>query len=378
MLRRLRSRTSPAVLWGLGMFGVARLATLFVAWIAMAARPDRGLTEILTEWDGNWNEIATTGLYQPFAQEDPASILRWRTSAFFPVLPLVTRGIHEVSGVGVHVLGPLVSMFFGAVAFALLGSYLFERVGRDVALGAMALMLFSPNGFVLSMFYTEGLMILFTVLTLRRLDENKWWQAGIFAALGGLTRPSGFVLVVPCLVEAVRTIRRRDAGSETRWSPIVAVLLAPLGFVSWVAFVAVQTGSATGYFRIQSQSWGARVDMGATFVSELLSTLTSIRYDLDVVVSVLAVASIGIGGTVLAIRQKLPATWIALSAALVVVTIVNARQASGARFILPAFPLFVAWTRAVPKTVLPVLVGLSAAAMGALFLVSTTYLNYTP
>jgi hypothetical protein len=373
---RLAARISNGALWGLGLFGVARLATLVVAWVAMAARPEQGITEILTDWDGNWNEIAAADLYAPFASDGPDSILRWRTLAFFPILPLLTRGLHEISGIGIHLLGPLASMVIGAAAFALLGRYLFERVGRSTAIVALSLMLFSPNGFVLSMFYTEGLMILFTVLTLKDLDEKRWVRAGVFAALGGLTRPSGFVLIVPCVVAAVQHIRASNV--ERRWVALGAPVIAPIGFIFWVAYVALRTGVTTGYFRIQSEAWGARVDFGRTFVSETWSTLTDIRFDLDVRVSVLAVLVIGCGGLILGHRQKMPATWLALAATLVAVTAFNARQASGARFILPAFPLFVAWARAIPRQVSGAVIGASAAAMGALFLVSVTFWNYTP
>jgi hypothetical protein len=365
-------------MWGLGLFGLARIATMFVAWVAMAARPEQGISEILTDWDGNWNEIAASDLYAPFAGDEPDSILRWRTLAFFPILPLVTRGLNEITGVGIHVLGPFVSMLSGAVAFALLGRYLFERVGRTTAVVALSLMLFSPNGFVLSMFYTEGLMILFTVLTMKDLDEKRWLRAGMFAALGGLTRPSGFVLVVPCVVAAVQHLRSRSPDSKRHWVAFSAPMIAPIGFVAWVVYVAIQTGTATGYFRIQSEAWGARIDFGRTFVTEIWNTLTDIRFDLDVRVSVLAVIVIGCGGLLLGYRQKMPATWLALAATLVVVTAINARQASGARFLLPAFPLFVAWARAIPRQISGAIIGVSATAMGALFLVSVTFWNYTP
>ncbi|MFM7872632.1 MAG: hypothetical protein ACKPBG_13275, partial [Actinomycetota bacterium] len=151
---------------GVALFLAARLVTFVIAWLVMAARPDQGITEILTNWDGNWNEIVATDLYRAFENAE-SSVLRYQTMAFFPLLPLVTRGLHDLTGIGIHVVGPLVSMFFGALAFALLGKYLTDKIGRPLATVALVLMLFSPNGFVLSMFYTEGLMIFFTVLTMR-------------------------------------------------------------------------------------------------------------------------------------------------------------------------------------------------------------------
>ncbi len=371
--RSILERVSYGTLVGLGMFALARFATLVVAWVAMAARPELGLTEILTDWDGNWNEIAAADLYAPFAQDAPESILRWRTLAFFPVLPLVTRAVHELTGIGIHVLGPLVSMMCGAAAFGALGKYLVERIGRDAALVALALMVFSPNAFVLSMFYTEGVLILCVVATMRNLDEQRWWRAGLFAALGGLTRPSGFVLIAPCVAAAISHVR-----AHRTWGSAIAPILAPLGLGVWVLYVAIRTGHLTGYFQIQSEAWGARIDGGRRFVSETWSLVSAVGYDLDTRVSVGAVLVVGVGGLVLAHRQRMPVTWMALAGALVVLTIVNERQASGARFLLPAFPLFVAWARAIPRPMVPIAVGASATAMGALFLVSTTFGIYTP
>lgn len=360
---------------GLVLFLAARLVTFVIAWLVMAARPDQGITEILTNWDGNWNEIVAGDLYRAFENAE-SSVLRYQTMAFFPLLPLATRGLHDLTGIGIHVVGPLVSMFFGALAFALLGKYLADKVGRPLATTALVFMLFSPNGFVLSMFYTEGLMILFVVLTMRNLDDGKWARAGSWALLGGLTRPTGFVLVVPCLIAAIIHLRSPDRTDGAR--AVLAPVLAPLGFLAWVVFVAVRTGSPTGYFRIQSEAWGARLDFGRSFLDALIGTFVEFDRDLDVRISVMFVAVFGFGGLYLAWKQKMSATWLALAAGLVVLTAFNARQASGARFLLPAFPLFVAWARAIRIQWHGVVVAGSAALMGALFFTSVANLNYTP
>lgn len=360
---------------GLVLFLAARLVTVVIAWLVMATRPDQGITEILTNWDGNWNEIVATDLYRAFENVE-SSVLRYQTMAFFPLLPLAARGLHDLTGIGIHVVGPLVSMFFGALGFALLGRYLADKVGRPLATATMVFMLFSPNGFVLSMFYTEGLMILFTVLTMRDLDEEKWTRAGLWALLGGLTRPTGFVLFVPCLVAAVVHLRSPDRTNGAR--AVLAPVLAPIGFLAWVAIVAVRTGSPTGYFAIQSEAWGARLDFGRSFLDGLIGTFVEFDRDLDVRISVMYVAIFGFGGLYLAWKQKMSATWLALAAALVVLTAFNARQASGARFLLPAFPLFVAWARSIRIQWHGVVVAGSAAVMGALFFTSVANLNYTP
>ena len=64
--------------------------------------------------------------------------------------------------------------------------------------------------------------------------------------------------------------------------------------------------------------------------------------------------------------------------ALVVVTATNEREASGARFLLPAFPLFVAWALEVPKRFFSSVVASSAVLIGALFFVSVAPYLCTP
>ena len=365
-------KISPLTRQIIVVFLLSRIATLVVSWIVMSTQRDLGLTEILTDWDGNFNEmIANHGYQQVAGFENP-----WLTLAFLPVLPLTTRGVHLVTGVGVNILGPAIAILCGLAAFILLARFVAQKFGEDIALMTCALMLFSPNAFVFSMFYTEGPMLLFAVLTLRSLDERKWLWAGIFALIGGITRPNGFVLLIPCVVAAV--MEMRSSHVSTKWKAWIAPLLAPVGFALWLCYVWAKTGSATGYFDLQSEVWGARVDGGVNLVQESWKLVAHGSYNLDVAISVAAVVIFGIGGIILAIRQKLNPVWLSFGIALVVVTAINARQSSGARFLLPAFPLFVVWARAIPKRFISSVVASSAVLMGALFFVSVTTYLYTP
>ena len=365
-------KVSPFTRQVLVLFLVSRLATLVVSWVVMSTQRDLGLTEILTDWDGNFNEmIANHGYQQIGGFENP-----WLTLAFLPVLPLTTRGVHLVTGVGVNILGPAIVILCGLAAFVLLARFLSQKFGEEIALTTCALMLFSPNAFVFSMFYTEGPMLLFTVLTLRSLEERKWLWAGVFALVGGLTRPNGFVLLIPCVVAAVLEMRASQAS--TRWKAWIAPVIAPIGFVLWLCFVWAKTGSPTGYFDLQSEVWGARVDGGVNLVQESWKLVAHGSYNLDTTISVLAIVVFGIGGVVLGVRQKMNPVLLSFGIAVVVVTAMNARQSSGARFLLPAFPLFVVWAQAIPKRYFSSVVASSAVLMGALFFVSVTTHLYTP
>ena len=359
----------------LGIFLAARLATLVVAWLATRVTPGLGVTEMLTEWDGNWNEMVADHWYQrvPLSEQFRHE---WLTLAFFPVLPAVTGALHLVTGVGVHVLGPLVSMAFGAAGFAVLARFLARRFGAEIAVASCALMVAAPPAFVFSMFYTEGPMVLWAALTFDALDRRQWARAGLWALLGGLTRPNGFLLVVPCLVAAIG--EWRASGTRRVNRAFLAPLLAPVGFLGWLAVAWVATGEPAGYFAIQSDGWGARVDGGVETVRTIADHLTGVDLGLDARSNVFFIVVLGLGGVVLAVRQRMDPVLVSWAAALTLLTAMSERQASGGRFLLPAFPLFVAWTRAIPTWARTAVTVGSAMVMAALFVFSTRDLGLTP
>lgn len=370
-----RLTASPTAARILGIFLAIRVATLLVAWLFGAAQPELGITEALTEWDGNWNEFVANDLYQKVAVGG-IFFDEWMMLAFLPVLPVTTHVLHLVTGIGVHILGPLVSMSAGAVGFFILGRYLSRRFGERVAVVAAGLMLVSPNAFVLSMFYTEGPTILFVALTFDALDRRRWARAGVWALLAGLTRPNGFLVFVPCLIASIVEIRRN--GWQRGRSSVFAPLMAPLGFVAWVAMVGAVTGEVGGYFRLQDVGWGARVDFGEGTLRALGRLVLGRDAGLDERMNVIALVVIGVGGVVLMLRKKIDPVLSGYGIAVVIMALINARQASGARFLLPAFPLFVAWAMAIPRRYQVVVVAMSATVMGALFVLSVGELVYTP
>ncbi|HEY3486213.1 MAG TPA: hypothetical protein VGK49_12565 [Ilumatobacteraceae bacterium] len=135
-----------------------------------------------------------------------------------------------------------------------------------------------------------------------------------------------------------------------------------MGFVAWLAYVWHRTGNVLGYFEIQREGWGAGVDFGVTALGSVWDVLTLDWDDADATVSAVAVV-LGVIGVVLAFRQRLDPAWTWFAAAVVLLTIVNERQASGFRFLLPAFPIYVADVRAASDRWRSLMIGTSAFAM---------------
>lgn len=359
--------------WGwpaVGLFVATRLLTYVVAAVVHAREGGGSLLGRLTMWDAVWyDRIAASGYVElPVG----GSVLHpQHTYAFFPVVPLLARGVHTVTGLSVEASGIVVSLAGGLAGTVALWRLVQRRFGDRVASSAVLLLMVAPFAFVFSIFYTEGPALLAVALCFLALERRRWLWAGVAALAAGLIRPNGFLLVVPCALAAVTAIRH-----DRDWKALVAPLLAPLGFVAWVLWVGHQVGELGGYFTLQRVGLGARVDGGAESARAVVELVT---FQWDGAGRVLNSVCLILGalGLIIAVRRRLDRTWIAYAAAVWAVAAVNHNQASAGRYLLLAFPIFVAFALAIPRRVLPVVAGVSAVAMCAV-LTAAIRLDITP
>lgn len=374
-LNRLRSRwwIVPA-----GMFLAVRLATYLEFWLIRRNRPGENSLALITQWDAGWNSVIASRGY--VAMEGVGtSVDRWMTLAFFPVVPRSARLVHDITGWSVEKSGIAVSVLCGLAAAVVLWRLVQRRFGDEVASDSLLLLLVAPYAFVFSMFYTEGPTLLVVALCFTALDRRWWIAAGAFALLAGAMRPNGFLLVVPCLVAAFLALRPTPPEGERRpWLALAAPALAPLGFLAWIAFVGNRMGDPLGYFEIQSSGWGASFDFGRETWNSLWGLVFREPQTTNVVVSLLMLVVVGGIGLLLCWRRRLDWVWSSYAIAVVVLTAANERQASSGRFLLLAFPLYVAFALSIPKRWFPTVVAVSAVLMGAFFYSATGPGTLTP
>jgi hypothetical protein len=349
--------------WGwppVGLFVGTRIATAFVAWLAYLSSGSSSYVNMLTAWDAFWyHRIASQGYGE--LPVGGAVLHPLQSYAFFPVVPIAARGVHLLTGLSVATSGVVVSMAGGLAGTVALWKLVQRRLGDRVASDSVLLLLVAPFAFVFSLFYTEGPALLAVALCFLALDRKRWFWAGVAAAAAGLIRPNGFLLVVPCALAALLAVRH-----DRDWKSLVAPALAPVGFLVWIGVVAQRTGELTGYFTLQRQGLGATVDFGAESARGIVELLT---FQWGPAGRVLNSAALLVGalGLTIGIRRRLDPTWLAYAAAVLVVTALNQNQASGGRYLLLAFPLFVAFALAIPKRAYPLVVAMSAVVMGGVF-----------
>jgi hypothetical protein len=179
-----------------------------------------GTLSYWANWDGAWySHIATHGY-------DNAT-----TTAFFPLFPIVVRGVMEL-GAGPALAGVLVSSA-AALAACFFVYRLAERWSdvRAARAAALALALF-PTSFFLNAAYSESLFLALTGGCLWALYVRRdVFTAGAFGYFAAVTRNVGVLLVIPLAYEWFRN--RREHGPDA----IVGLLGPPVGLATYCFYL---------------------------------------------------------------------------------------------------------------------------------------------
>lgn len=191
---------------------VVGLGVAFAQRFVLPSAPgdERSFIHCMVRWDGGYYRgIARDGYsFRPGRQS---------TIHFWPLYPLLARGVTTLSGLPTEYALVLVSHLCFAAALFLLGKYIDLRLGaeapgvRSTSLLALA---FLPAGLFFHMAYTESLFLLLCILELYWIERGVHPLAvTLIAALAIVTRPPGVALLVPL---AVYVWRR----GSSRWQAI--------------------------------------------------------------------------------------------------------------------------------------------------------------
>jgi hypothetical protein len=348
--------SAATALWG---YAAVRAVGLVILAVAAAVAGQDALHRLKGRWDSVWYvRIAEHGYGHEVTLPDGSV---HSDLAFFPLLPALERGLSEALWIDAATAGLVVS--WAASLAAAWGIY---AVGAQVGgrrAGVVLAVLWGvyPTAFVQSMAYTETLFTAFAAWSLYAVLRDRWILAGALCVGAGLTRPSAAALVAALGITALVTVvRERRLGVRMA----AGVLLAPLGWVGYVVFVAVREASATAYFEVQA-AWGNSIDGGVALARFVWENLTG---PVPLAGVGLCAALALVGWVVwLCVRQRQPLPVLVYTVAVVVVSLVGAAYfGSRPRLMMPAFPLLlpaaVALARLRDRTLVVVLAGLALAS----------------
>jgi hypothetical protein len=271
---------------------------------------------------------------------------------------MVARVVGWVPGVGVGPALVLLANLSALVAMAALVILVDHDTGDpQLARRSAWLLALAPPAYSLVLGYADGPLLMCSVVTLLAARTGRWWWAAAAGVAGGLVRPVGILLVIPVLIEAWRSERAdrnepsgtsgtagRAGSTGTSWtghlSRGVAVVAPAAGAGIYLGWVDSQFHDFLLPLRLQQQS-GHR---GA-----LTLPLDSMGHNLTSVVhghhlgSALHIPWVVLAVVLLVlVARRLPASYTAFAAAVLVVSLTSSNLDSFERYALGAFPLVVA------------------------------------
>ncbi len=319
-------------------------------------------------WDGVWFiRIAADG-YGAHGQ----------SQAFFPLYPLLVRGVAALTGHNYVIAGLVVSLACYAGAMVMLFRLAHALLGPRVALWSVVLISVFPTALFFQAAYSESLFLLLTLLSLWWARRSRWALAGLAGLLAALTRSAGVALLLPLAViwweqrrgRAVRLPGGPAAGpappaSRPRASSVAWLLLVPAGLAMYMAYLWWAFGDPLLFGSTQA-FWGRELTLptsaiwrgavaavdGARWVAAngvgpiLGMRLQSGGMDSTVVANLLEFTSfVAAVAMLVACWRKLPAAYTLYALAALLFPLLYSTEARPLytlpRFIVVIFPLFI-------------------------------------
>lgn len=371
------------------MFAASRLVVLLAAGVAALVQVSTGraaglgpwpsvpqsrysAVAALERWDGAWwISIAQHGY--PHALSSGNALGRF---AFFPLYPLGIRAV-ALTGLPVQYAALGLSTGLGAGAAVLFWHLARRLTEPGTADRACALFCFFPGSLVLSMAYSEALMLLAALGCLLALERGRWLFAGVAAAVATATRPTAVALCFACAWAAASAISRRR-----QWQALLAPLLSPVGALAYFSFLAIRTGRTDAWFVSERDAWHERFDLVGlptrlvAAVHQPVRAFNNLR-DANPLVSLIGVLVL-VALLALLVRWRPPAPVLVFTLMTVVLIVGSKTIGARPRLVLSAFPLLIALAHRLSGWGFLTVLSCCAVALGALTVLSLTTLTATP
>lgn len=222
----------------LGMWAVAHLALLVLAWAAAwvyrttpAHAPLAGSFE---HWDAvHLRNIAQYGYFSPHSI--PHNV------AFFPGYPLALSAVHLVvrNWVLAELVLSAVAGCFAVVSLARLAG------GRR----AVLYLLTAPAAVFLMVGYGECLFLALAIPAWHAAARGRWWRAALLAGLSGLVRPDAVFLIAALVVMAHTGPRGTRLGNAAK------ACCALAGPAAYELYLRAHTGSWRAWAMAKQAGW---------------------------------------------------------------------------------------------------------------------------
>jgi hypothetical protein len=226
-----------------------------------------GLTpaQALARFDGqHYLQIAASGYVRKLtflADGKPARM----NIAFFPLYPMLMAALHTVTRLPMEIAGLVLSLAASLATAVGLGVLLEPLFGRRTALWAVTIWAVGADAIVQSMLYAQPLIAAFAVWGAIAMRKRKPLLGAVCAIGAGLSHSTGLGLIV--VVMAGSALMIREAAGKKQWhtalSPAAAFVLAPMGLVGYIGFLALRFHRLDAWVLAESApGWSSEFDYG--------------------------------------------------------------------------------------------------------------------
>jgi hypothetical protein len=275
MFSRFLDRTDTRLLAWTLVTKVGVLAIGYAAqWVATGAQP--GPLDPWHRWDApHYTDIAVFG----YMANDPGTLKAPGYQqvypgdldlyiVFFPLFPWLIAAVNTAVRdpiVSAFVVATVASLFVAPVLYRLVA----EDLGHRIGLWSAGLQLIFPTAFFLHIGYTESLFLALAFGSLWLARTNRWWLAGLLAALAALTRVNGLILAPALAVEAWLQWRvDPDRRLRVEW---LAIAGAGIGFGIYLAVNQFVYGDLLAFGDIQRDHWSKELTWPSDGIAGVLA-----------------------------------------------------------------------------------------------------------
>lgn len=302
-------------------------------------------------WDASWyRQVAEVG-YPAALPHGPDGQVTQSAWAFFPLFPMLARGLMSLTGGSWEVVAPTLALLLGTAAALVVhrvlaaaverGPLVGTDVGRRLPLAGVAVLGLIGAAPVLQVAYTESLALLVLAGVLWCLVERQYLLAAVLLPVLGLTRAVALPVVVAVAAHAVARQRAARADGVAprpgEWLAMAALAgTAGLSGFLWPLLVGLRTGSLDAYTQVQS-AWRGRGE-----VVPLLPWVDVARYFAGAWWLPALVVVVGLGVVVVATRPLRllgPELWGWTAGYLAFLLVAIEPGTSLVRFLVLAFPI---------------------------------------
>ncbi len=184
--------------------------------------------DIWTRWDSRWYMMIINGGYFT----EPVSILTTHRSnlPFFPLYPYLVKWITQL--LPVERLQPgyylTVGVLLSNLCFVIAAGFLYRLIAdhladETIARRTLLLIFVFPTSFIFSTFYPESLYLMLCVISLWLAYKGKWAAASLVAALLGVSRPQGILILLPLGLLYLQSVgwKLRGLRRDVAWMAVI-------------------------------------------------------------------------------------------------------------------------------------------------------------